>query len=476
MHSNRRTPAPQAGMHTGAAPDRLRRRRVVAGVATLALVASALTMPGAQAVAGRAAVQQSAPAPFTIGLGPNFTFLPAPLSTSQCLAAYSIRCYTPTQFHTAYHLDSLYKRGIDGRGSTVVVAVPFGSPTIRHDLEVFDKQFGLPDPELQIMEFGNIPPYDPTDFTRIEWAAGTSLIVQNVHAIAPGAKIVIAETAVDETEGVTGFPELLQAEEWLMDAGIGDVITQIESTGESTFPGAGEGDYASLLALHQTYQKAAAHHVTVLASAGNHGQVANWPSTDPLVTSVGGSQLYLDDQGYPLHQVTAWNDGYGAGGGGVSTVFARPAYQSGVADVVGSHRGDPDITMSASVNGGSWVYTSFGGLGGIGWNIFDGTAQATSMFSGIVALADQVAGHRLGSINPALYRLGELARRGNRHTGLVDITEGNTTTGSKAGFPATAGYDLATGWGTVDAALFVPALARMHVPPAKGSRLTRGRS
>jgi len=462
---------PKAG--AAGSPARARRRGAVCLAAALGLVASALAIPGASAAPVKTVAAAADPA-VTIGYGPNFLHLPAPLSTSGCLANYGVRCYTPAQLHTAYNLNPLFRRGIDGRGRTIVVVVPFGSPTVEHDLHVFDKQFNLPDPELQIVRFGDFPPYDPTDFTRIEWAAGTSLAVQNAHAIAPGAKIVIAETAVSETEGVTGFPELLHAEEVLMKAGVGDVIAQIEATGESTFPGVAEGDFASLLALRHTYEMAAARHVTVLAVPGNHGKAANWPSTDPLVTSVGGSQLYLDDSGKALRPATTWNDGYGgSGGGGVSTVFARPFYQAGVADVVGSHRGGPDITMTAAVDGGGWIYTSFGGTGGIGWNLFNGTGQAMSMFAGIVALADQVAGHRLGLINPALYRLGELAQRGNPRTGLVDITEGNTTADGRVGFQATPGFDLATGWGTVDAARFVPALAHSH--PPKGGWFARGR-
>jgi len=434
-------------------------------VAVLGLLASVLVMPGAQAVTtGTTVLRPDGAPPITIANGPNFTHLPAPLSTSDCQAKFGIRCYTPNQLHTAYHLNPLYRRGIDGRGTTIVVAVPFGSPTIRHDLRVFDKQFNLPDPDLRIVRFGEIPPYDPANFTRVEWAAGTTLVVENAHAFAPRAKIVIAETAVSETEGPTGFPELLKAEETLIKAGVGDVVAQIEGTGENTFPGFSHNDYSSLLSLRHAYRYAAAHHVTVLAAAGDHGAGANWPSSDPLVTSVGGSQLYLDDVGRPVRPATTWNDGYGgSGGGGVSTVFGRPFYQCGVADVVGAHRGTPDITMSASVDGGGWIYASFGGTGGIGWDIFDGTGQAMSMFAGIVALADQAAGHRLGQLNPLLYLLGELARRGDRRTGLVDITEGNTSLDGSSGYQAGPGYDLATGWGTIDATAFVSALAHFGI-------------
>ncbi len=183
----------------------------------------------------------------------------------------------------------------------------------------------------------------------------------------------------------------------------------------------------------------------------------SWPSSDPLVTSVGGSQLYLDNAGNRLKPDSVWNDGYGAGGG-VSAVFPRPLFQIGVRSVVGSHRSTPDISMSSAVNGGAWVYWSFAGTGGAGWYIIGGTSEATPIFSGIVALADQVAGHRLSLLNPALYALGAASRH-VPGTGLVDITAGDNSFGGVTGYTATRGYDVASGWGTIDAARFVPALA-----------------
>ena len=189
----------------------------------------------------------------------------------------------------------------------------------------------------------------------------------------------------------------------------------------------------------------------------------SWPSSDPLVSSIGGSQLSLDNAGNRLSPDTVWNDGFGAGGGGESAVFSRPLFQTGVRGVVGTHRGTPDISMSAAVNGGCWVYMSFAGIEtpGVsdpGWYIFGGTSEATPIFSGIVALADQVAGHRLGLINPALYALGAASAHGV-NTGLVDITTGNNTFDGVTGFNAGPGYDLASGWGTINAARFVPVLA-----------------
>jgi subtilase family serine protease len=144
----------------------------------------------------------------------------------------------------------------------------------------------------------------------------------------------------------------------------------------------------------------------------------------------------------------------------VSGVFSRPLYQTGVAQEVGSKRGTPDISMSAAVNGGAWVYFSFATpLVPVGWHIFGGTSEASPIFSGIVALADQAAGHRLGLINPALYVMGTLSAAGGSN-GMVDVTSGNNSFGGVTGFTAKRGYDLASGWGTIDAARFVPTLAR----------------
>jgi subtilase family serine protease len=150
-----------------------------------------------------------------------------------------------------------------------------------------------------------------------------------------------------------------------------------------------------------------------------------------------------------------------AGGGGKSILFSRPAYQNGVQYVVGSTRGVPDISMSGACNGSVDTYETFGGAPA-GWSPACGTSEATPMFAGIVALADQVAGHSLGLVNPALYQLSA-----ERAPGIVDVTSGNNTVtftqgGHKHtvhGFKAQPGYDLASGVGTVNAEYFVRELA-----------------
>jgi len=470
--------APSRG---GSAFRRVSARAVVPVAAVGGLAALSLATPAAGVSAVTAAVHKpSVRAVPDIG-GPVLKTkqLPAPLTTTECQAEIGINCYTPVQYRVAYDLNPLYAKGITGAGRTIVIVDSYGSPTIAHDLHVFDQQFGFPDPTLVIDKFGNVPPFDPTNATEVGWAEETSLDVEYAHSIAPGAKIVLAETPVAETEGVTGFPEMMNAEESLINSGVGDVISQSFGATENTFPGFSSGNYSSLLDLRYAFKDAAAHSVTVLAASGDEGatndeadgetlypyRVNSWPASDPLVTAVGGTQLSLDNTGNRLSPDVVWNDGIGAGGGGVSAIFSRPLYQIGVSKVVGAKRGTPDISMSAAVNGGAWVYMSFAGIEtpGVsdpGWYIFGGTSEATPIFSGVVALADQYAHHRLGLINPALYTLGALSRVGVPNTGIVDVTSGNNTFGGVTGYDATPGYDLASGWGTVDAAKFVPALAR----------------
>jgi subtilase family serine protease len=411
----------------------------------------------------------------------------SPPTTADCEKAYKVACYEPAQIQQAYNLPAVYASGVTGKGATIVIVDSFGSPTIKNDLGVFDRTFGLPAPPSfrVIQPAGQVPAYDQANSDMVGWAGETTLDVEYAHTIAPGASILLVETPVSETEGVHGFPQIVTAEEYVLKHHLGDVISQSFSATEQTFPNA-----AAVQALRGVYQLAARDHVTVLAASGDYGAadvkldqityylnpVTSWPDSDPLVTGVGGTQLHFSAQGKPTAP-TVWNDTYNqaandqfgvsagpnplAGGGGKSVLFGRPSYQNGVRNVVGDHRGVPDISMSAACNGSVDTYGTFGGAPA-GWSPACGTSEATPLFAGIVALADQVAGHSLGPINPALY---QLAAEGA--PGIVDVTSGNNTVSfsqgghehTVRGFTATPGYDLASGLGTVNAAYFVRELA-----------------
>jgi len=451
-------------------------RRPASVVASAGLVAATAVWAGTPIVATTVAVQP------LIHEVPLAVALHNPPTTSQCLnILFGFHCYQPFQLVKAYDLAPLFQAGIDGTGETILIVDSFGSPTIQNDLHAFDQAFGIPDPpSFQVrQDAGTVPPFDPNDSVMTGWAAETTLDVEWSHVFAPGANIVLEETPVAETEGVTGFPEIVQAENFAIDHGIGDVISQSFGATEQTFRTAQD-----LLGLRSSFENARSHNVTVLAGSGDQGAtnfqlnlsdlytmpVNSWPSSDPLVTSIGGTMLTLDDAGNRLAPDVVWNDlntvGGGAGGGGVSAVFGRPGFQARVKGVTGSSRGTPDISMSAAVDGAVVFYHTYlpsDSQSARGpWHLVAGTSEATPEFAGIVALADQMAGHRLGNINNALYHL----QYGN---GLVDVTQGNNTFGpftnsdnntyTVTGFSAAPGYDLASGLGTVDAALFVPALA-----------------
>ena len=143
-----------------------------------------------------------------------------PFTTAQCEKSIGIACYEPDQIRAAYNVAPLYKQGITGKGATIVIVDSFGSPTIQNDLSVFDKQFGYPDPP----SFKIITPAGPghdraTDMTG--WAGETTLDVEYAHTLAPGANILLVETPDAETEGVTGFPNIVKAEQYVIDHHLG---------------------------------------------------------------------------------------------------------------------------------------------------------------------------------------------------------------------------------------------------------------
>ena len=395
-----------------------------------------------------------------------------PPTTADC-RTYGFSCYQPAQFQKAYNLLPLDAQGFNGAGRTIVIVDSFGSPTIKDDLKFFDRTFNLPDPPAFniIAPVGSIA-FDNTDPVMLNWAFETTLDVEWAHSIAPGASILLVETPVAETEGVQGFPEMMRAENYVIDHNLGDVISQSFGATEETFP-----TRQSLLDLRSAFKNANRHNVTVLGASGDTGstdykadlsccypfQVNSWPASDPLVTAVGGTQLHLDDAGNRIAPDNVWNDGFAATGGGPSHVFARPDFQSRVQKVVGSRRGTPDVSMSGACDGGVDVYLSFyPDAASNGWYIVCGTSESSPLFAGIVAIADQMAGHRLGYLNDRLYRLQD-----QQPSGIVDVTSGNNTFTfcdascvTVPGYAAGPGYDMASGLGTLDANRFIRALVQ----------------
>jgi subtilase family serine protease len=373
---------------------------------------------------------------------------------------------SPAQLVAAYDTGPLRARGITGKGQTIVIILPFGSPTIRHDLAVYDKAWHLPAPPSfhVIAPVGPVPPFRRT-LQRTSFATEATLDVQAAHTMAPGAALVLAELPTNDAG--TMFHAVVPAEVYVIRHHLGSVISMSMGNAEAGFP---------VREAHRAFVAAGLAHsmITTVAGSGDRGaaeakangmldehQRVSWPASDPLVVAVGGTQLELGEQatGAPTAPATSWPHS----GGGLSSVFARPSYQSTVAGVAGPWRAVPDISLDASATSGLEVYAtprSTGLTREDRWFGASGTSLAAPLFAGVVALADQMAGRPLGVINPLLYRLAA-----QHDPGIIDVQgRGNTFRIGKfvvPGFPAGPGYDLVTGLGTIDAAKFVPDLVRL---------------
>jgi subtilase family serine protease len=400
----------------------------------------------------------------------------APASSSNlpdCLTA--SQCYAPRQFRVAYGIQPLLDKGISGRGETVVLpefaetapAAPERVTDIRQDLADFDRRFGLPPARIQVITTLAGPSASP-------WLAGVEEVVDTemVHAVAPDASIrellvARANVSTPAKEAATFATQVRIA------ARHADVISLSGSFGEHF------ATPAEVAAINSALEYSAARHVTFVASSGDGGAISDLgtfgsstpvkevslPASDPLVLSVGGTSLTANPVTGRYVSETASNtlpeliDGHSQGsGGGFSHIFARPAYQDGVRGI-GTMRGVPDVAGDAgSSTDMAFVFAATGGAYALLPE--GGTSAAAPLWAGLVALADQEAGHPLGFVNPVLYRI---ARGPLYDKAFHDITTGNNTVvlnkETITGYQAGPGWDPVTGWGTPDAQVLVPLLA-----------------
>jgi subtilase family serine protease len=478
-------------------------RRLAALAAVLLSAGMLVSSPGRSAVA-------AVPRPLAVDFQQVGSALTPP--TEAMCNAVGRRCFAPAAFQNAYNLSALYAAGNQGQGITVAVVDSFGSNTIRTDLNNFNTQFGLPhmcgeanhtcapgDPTFDVLcvqacTDTKSPPDTANSVgkeDRSGWVVEVSLDVEWVHAVAPRANVLLVTTPTAETLGVQGFTQMMNAEQYVIDHGLAQVISQSFGASELTF----NGGIAALQNLRGAFKSAVANNVSVLASTGDFGNGnlaktpaggsnanpllpspnVGWPGSDPLVTAVGGTYLCMDaatgtqvDSSPPSGQCPDHPGqrevGWVAAGGGFSSIFPKPAYQntlppgSNTAGNVNNMRAIPDVAMEASSRTGVLVYADGS------WFIVGGTSVSSPCFAGVVAIADQVNGAPLGFLNNALYKIGaDPARYAND---FFDITTGNNDqfqNPQDPNYAATTGWDPVTGLGTPNAANLVPDLiAAVH--------------
>jgi len=488
----------------------LRFRRLIAGVAS-----SVLALPAGAVLPVAAGVVMHPVVSDFVQITPSTT----PPTQAQCASAIPVkrRCFSPQAIQAAYNLGPLYAQGINGRDVTIAIVDSFGSDTIAHDLHVYDQAFGLQPmcgeegvtctagmPTFSQLHVQGAPPTNSipgknsTDLeTHSLWAIEVSLDVEVAHAMSPMANILLVTTPTAETLGVQGFPDMMNAEQYVVDHHLASVISQSFGSAEDAF-----GSFQSLLKLRHAFVSAAGSGVTVLASSGDFGTAneqkqppkifptipfptVSWPASDPLVTGIGGTYLCTDPNNTTARTVDSSSPptncqsnpgvaevGWVDSGGGFSHVFAKPSYQSSLpagSTAIGAMRGVPDVALQASSRTGALIYISLppqgnGGLvcpGGrpcsTGWYDIGGTSLSCPQWAAFVAMADQIKGAGLGPINSALYTVaGDPAKYAND---FYDITVGNNQADPTVpGYPATTGWDPVTGLGTLNAARLIPDL------------------
>lgn len=371
----------------------------------------------------------------------------------------------PADFATIYNLNPLYTAGNDGTGTSIAIV---GRTNINvSDVQTFRSYFGLPANNPQIILNGTNPGIT-SDIDEamldVEWSG----------AVGRGATIkFVVSASTSSSDGVD------LSSQYIVTKNLAPVMSTSYGSCEAAMGTAELAFYKNL------WQQAAAQGISTMISAGDsgaagcdggsettagYGKAINGLCSSVYSVCVGGTE-FSDTSNYGAYWVTgmnattkesaisyipeaAWNQsgsvsggsGLWATGGGASAVYAKPSWQAGPGVPADGKRDVPDVSMAASTHDGFLVVEN-GELYVIG-----GTSASSPSFAGIMALVNQKTGSPQGTPNPTLYALAALeANHTTAHSYFHDITNGSNTVPGVTGYNAVAGYDPATGLGTVNA-------------------------
>lgn len=384
-------------------------------VPVVPLLGDRQAVQGAVASSARAArAATTAPAPIT-----------SPLLPSQCLSRWHFACYDATLLRRIYGLSPQD----EGQGATVAVIMPYNDPVMRHDLDVYARQAGLGAPDLVIADYGHPVTADPKVPVQAAAVMEAELDVQAVYAMAPKARLLYVQTGTDFSLDPNKFASYYAgvlawvATRW---PGVDAVNLSLgfpegnyaEENGDSTTAG-NAVIHAQAQAINAVISR---YHFTFTVATGDTGSAGVnlagnavyptpsvlFPASDPMVLDASGTEVRADNAGRRVWPDEVWSDqgDFGATGGGVSQVFARPTYQQPYSTASG--RGIGDIAMNAATESPTWVYWSRYDLfsnEALGWNYVAGTSESSPLVTGIVAVAAAKAGHSLGDVHHALYMM-----------------------------------------------------------------------
>jgi kumamolisin len=321
---------------------------------------------------------------------------------------------------------------LNGAGQTIAIwadTLPLAS-----DLALFDQATGTnenPAGFTVVLVNGGPPPGTATDNE-------VSLDTQWSSGIAPGANIrIYAAPAGDLYDLETACTEILNE-------GVVKIVTSSISSPETEFAS------ASLQTASQLFAQMAAAGITIFHGAGDSGSYGGsvapeYPTTDPYVTALGGTAMTFDSNWNETGE-TVWPNT----GGGYSTFFSRPSWQTGPGVPAGTMRCVPDAAAPSS------LVSAYGPEAGLvvvnGAELSVGGDSATGpMWAGLTAIINQARANAglptVGLLGPKIYPL----------IGTSAFTD--ITVGSDGAYSAGPGYDLCTGVGTPIVANLIQALA-----------------
>ena len=335
----------------------------------------------------------------------------------------SVQGYTPTQIRSAYNLTSAISAGHTGAGQTV--ALEEFSAFTQSDVTTYDKKFSLtPSTPVVVKSDGGTTDKSGEDEVELD--------IEVVQAIAPGATIDVYEAPNSDAGEAAVYAQLVSNDVPIISTSWGQ-----DEAAETA---------SNRTALNTDFQEAAAQGQSIYAAsgdsgsddAGNGGTSVDFPASDPYVTGAGGTTLKLTSAG-AWSSEKAWSDS----GGGVSSYFATPSFQSSVN--TGSYRSVPDVAADADPSTGWAIYTEGA------WAEYGGTSAAAPNWAAFTAIYDSEAKSlsksSLGFANASIYALAESS---NYKSAFHDVTSG-----SNGAYSAGTGYDKVTGWGSYNGANFL---------------------
>ncbi len=331
--------------------------------------------------------------------------------------------FTPAQIAKAYGFDKIQFGAIqgDGTGQTIAIVDAYDAPNMQADLDAFSAQFGLPSTTItKVNQTGGttLPEVDPTG----NWTIETALDVEWVHAMAPGANILLVEANSAFSTDLFAAVGYASAHASVVSMSWGGPEFSDDFSWESYLVHPG---------------------VSFVVSSGDYGAPVSYPSSSPNALSVGGTSLFT-----ALDGTYSSESGWEGSGGGPSAYFSQPTYQKGVVTQTSSKRANPDVSYNADPNTGFAVYSTSAPTGstGPGWLTVGGTSAGAPQWAALIAIANQ--GRALGN-QPLLNATDPQEVQALLYTNSDAFRD--ITTGGSTGIPtysARRGYDYVTGLGS----------------------------